>query len=139
MLQMSTYKKWNTHCRITCMFEGTTCELHVPDCRRFIRALKNRNTTGTPLCPPIKHARALRATLMMMMMMFRCLLRRNPPEPIVLVHYGPWHFFFAIFLEMVISSGRSEPTLQKQCLADTADTCGYRSCSCSRRPDRADT
>jgi hypothetical protein len=37
--------------------------------------------------------------------------RRNPPEPIVLVHYGPWHFFFAIFLEMVISSGRSEPTV----------------------------
>jgi hypothetical protein len=33
-------------------------------------------------------------------------LRRNPPEPIILVHYGPWHFFFAIFLEMVISSGR---------------------------------
>ena len=38
-------------------------------------------------------------------------LRRNPPEPNVLVHYGPWHFFFAIFLEMVISSGRSEPTV----------------------------
>ncbi len=37
--------------------------------------------------------------------------RRNPPEPIVLVHYGPWHFFFAIFLEIVISSGRSEPTV----------------------------
>jgi hypothetical protein len=35
-------------------------------------------------------------------------LRKNPPEPIILVHYGPWHFFFAIFLEMVISSGRSE-------------------------------
>jgi hypothetical protein len=29
--------------------------------------------------------------------------RRNPPEPIVLVHYGPWHLFFALFLEMVIS------------------------------------
>jgi hypothetical protein len=32
--------------------------------------------------------------------------RRNPPEPIVLVHYGPWHFFFALFPEMMISRGR---------------------------------
>jgi hypothetical protein len=32
--------------------------------------------------------------------------RRNPPEPIVLVHYGPWHLFFALFLEMVISGYR---------------------------------
>jgi hypothetical protein len=28
--------------------------------------------------------------------------RRNPGEPIILVLYGPWHFFFALFLEMVI-------------------------------------
>jgi hypothetical protein len=27
------------------------------------------------------------------------------------IHLSPWHFFFAIFLEMVISSGRSEPTV----------------------------
>ena len=26
--------------------------------------------------------------------------RRNPGEPIIL--YSPWHFFFALFLEMVI-------------------------------------
>ena len=32
----------------------------------------------------------------------RAPLRRNPPEPIVLVHYGPWHFFFALFLEVPI-------------------------------------
>jgi len=32
--------------------------------------------------------------------------RRNPSEPIVLVHYGPWHLFFALFLEMVISGYR---------------------------------
>jgi hypothetical protein len=32
--------------------------------------------------------------------------RRNPGEPIILVLYGPWHLFFALFLEMVISGYR---------------------------------
>ena len=32
--------------------------------------------------------------------------RRNPGEPIILVLYGPWHFFFALFLEMMISGSR---------------------------------
>ena len=37
----------------------------------------------------------------------RCLHdRRNPGEPIILVLYGPWHFFFALFPEMMISRGR---------------------------------
>ena len=75
MLQMSTCKKWNKHCHVTYMLEGATCTLHVPDYRQFIRALKNSNTTGSPLCPLVKHARALHATL------WCTLLAQTTPTP----------------------------------------------------------
>ena len=42
--------------------------------------------------------------------------RRNPGEPIILVLYGPWHLFFALFLEMVISGYRGEPTVVNKVL-----------------------
>ena len=42
--------------------------------------------------------------------------RRNPGEPIILVLYGPWHLFFALFLEMVISGYHWEPTVVNKVL-----------------------